>query len=96
MVLMSKLPFAQDQIKAALSELSAGRPVREVSRKHGISPNTLYRWRAKLATAKQLDDKERLRSLEEDYQRLKKQFAELTLDYAALRSALIEDARGDC
>lgn len=93
---MSKLPFSQEQIKAALSELSAGRPVREVSRKHGISSNTLYRWRAKFAAIKQPDDKERLRSLEADYQRLKKQFVELTLDYAALRTALIEDARGDC
>ncbi|MBK9306927.1 MAG: transposase [Nitrospira sp.] len=93
---MSKLHFPQEHIRAALAEVSAGRPVREVSRKHGISPNTLYRWRAKFGNAKQLDDRERLRSLEEDYQRLKKQFAELALDYAALRTALIEEARGDC
>lgn len=93
---MSRLPFSQDRMKAALSELGAGHPVREVSRKHGISSNTLYRWRAKVAGAKEPNDKERLRLLEEDYQRLKKQFAELTLDYAALRAALIEDTTGDC
>ncbi|MBX3334099.1 MAG: transposase [Nitrospira sp.] len=93
---MSRVPFSQEHINAALSELSAGRPVREVSRRHGISPNTLYRWRARFVNAKQQDDRARLRSLEEDYQRLKKQFAELALDYAALRTALIEEARGDC
>lgn len=94
MVLMSKLRLSQNQIKTALSELSAGHTVREVSREHGISPRTLYRWRANLAREQQLEI-ERLRSLEADHQRLKKQFAELTLDYATLRAALIRDVMGD-
>jgi hypothetical protein len=41
-------------------------------------------------------ENERLRSLEAEYRRLKKEFAELTLDYTALRAALIGDVRGDC
>jgi putative transposase len=96
MVLMSKLRLPQEQIKVVLSELSAGRTVRQVSRKHGISAKTLYRWRAQFANGQQPDDKERLHLLETEHRRLKKQFAELTLDYAALRAALVGDMRGDC
>ena len=93
---MSKLRLSQNQIKAALSELAAGRTVREVSREYAISPNTLYRWRAKLANAQQSDEKERLQLLVAENRRLKKEFAELTLDYATLRAALIRDVMGDC
>lgn len=93
---MPRLSFSEHQIRAALAELAAGRTVRDVSRKYGIAPNTLYRWRAKLANGQQPDEKERLELLEAENRRLKKEFAELTLDYATLRAALIRDAMGDC
>lgn len=96
MVLMSKLRLSQDQIKAALSELAAGRTVREVSRAHGISPKTLCRWRAKLSNEQQSDEKKQLYWLEAENRRLKRAFAELTLDYVTLRAALIKDVMGDC
>ena len=83
-----------------VSELDAGQMAGEVSRRYGISISTLYRWRAKFANEPRPDDKagdkERLRSLEDEHRRLKQQFAELTLDYATLRAALIRDVRGDC
>jgi putative transposase len=93
---MPKPRFTRDQIKAMVSELEAGQMAGEISRRYGISISTLYRWRAKFTDAQQPDDKERLRSLEDEHRRLKKQFAELTLDYATLRAALIRDVRGDC
>lgn len=93
---MSKHRFTQDRIKAILSELDTGQMVREVSRRNGISISTLYRWREKFAHEQQPDDKERFRLLEAEHRRLKQQFAELTLDYATLRAALIRDVRGDC
>ncbi len=96
MAVMSKLRFTRDQIKIMISELDAGQTVGEVSRRYGISISTLYRWRAKSAHEQQPDDKEQLRSLEREHRRLKRQFAELTLDYATLRAALIRDVRGDC
>lgn len=96
MVVMSKLRFTRDQIRTMMSELDAGRIAGEVSRRYGISRSTLYRWRAKLVNERRLDDRERLRSLEDEHRRLKRQFAELTLDYATLRAALIRDVRGDC
>jgi putative transposase len=96
MAVMSKRRFTRDQIKAMVSELDAGQMAGEVSRRNGISISTLYRWRAKFANERQPDENERLRSLENEHRRLKKQFAELTLDYATLRAALIRDVRGDC
>jgi len=93
---MPKLHFTQDQIKAIVSELNAGRAAGEIVHRYGISISTLYRWRAKFANERQPDEKERLRSLEDEHRRLKKEFAELTLDYATLRAALIRDVRGDC
>ena len=93
---MSKFRLPENQMKAVLSDLANGRTVREVSRKYGISLNTLYRWRAKLVNGQQSDENERVQFLEAENRRLKKEFAELTLDYATLRAALIRDARGDC
>lgn len=93
---MPKTRFTRDQIRMVVSELDAGRPVGEVSRRHGVPISTLYRWRAKLAKERQLENKTRLRALEDEHRQLKKQFAELTLDYATLRAALIRDVRGDC
>ena len=88
--------LTRDQIKSIVSELVAGKTAGELSRRYGISISTLYRWRSKFAGEQQPNDKERLRLLEDEHRRLKKQFAELTLDYATLRAALIRDVRGDC
>ncbi|HMS82100.1 MAG TPA: transposase [Nitrospira sp.] len=93
---MSKLNFSQDQVKAIVSELNAGQMPGKVSRRHGVSVSTLYRWRAKFVTEQPSYEKERLRSLEGEHRRLKQQLAELALDYATLRAALIRDVRGDC
>lgn len=93
---MPKLRFTRDQIQRMISELDSGHMAGEISRRYGISISTLYRWRAKLIKERQLDNKERLRSLEDEHRQLKKQFAGSTLDYATLRAALIRDVRGDC
>ncbi len=93
---MSRLRFTPDHKVAILLELTGGRPAREVSRRYGVTIRTLYRWRAKRAHQQQVEEQERLRLLEAAHRRLKKQYAELTLDYATLRAALIRDVQGDC
>ena len=93
---MAKLRFTRDQVRAIVSELNTGQMPGQVSRRYGVSVSTLYRWRAKFVTEHPSDDIERLRSLEGEHRRLKQQLAELTLDYATLRAALIRDVRGDC
>lgn len=93
---MPRFCFTQDQRTTIVLELNNGRTVREVSRRYGVSVSTLYRWRAKRANEQRSEDKERLRSLEDEHRRLKRKLAELTLDYASLRAALIRDVQGDC
>lgn len=93
---MSKLRFTQDQVKTIVSELNAGQTPGQVARRYGVSVSTLYRWRTKFVTGQLAGDKEKLRSLEGEHRRLKQQLAELSLDYATLRAALIRDVRGDC
>lgn len=92
---MSKCNFTRDQMKAVVSELVAGRTVKEVSRRHKVSIGTLYRWRAGLEQKPQ-PAKARLRVLEAEHRRLKQQLAELRLDYSILRAALLKDVKGDC
>lgn len=93
---MSRLRFTREQVEGIVSELNAGQMPGQVARRYGVSISTLYRWRAKFVTEQSSKDKEKLRSLEGEHRRLKQQLAELSLDYATLRAALIRDVRGDC
>jgi len=58
-----------------------------VCRRHGISEQTLYRWKAKFG-GMSVSDAKRLKQLEGENTKLKKLVAELTLDREALRELL--------
>ena len=44
---MRKSRFTEEEIVAILAEQERGQATAEVCRKHGISQNTLYKWKAK-------------------------------------------------
>lgn len=92
---MAKSRFTRDQIMAVIHEVDAGLTLKDVSQKYGVSTTTLYRWRGKLADEKNPAG-DRLHSLEIENRRLKRKFAELSLDYSSLRAALIHDGTRDC
>lgn len=84
---MRKCRFTETQIAAALKEVEAGVAVSELARKHGISAATFYQWRSKFG-GMSVSDMQRLRELEQENSRLKRMYADLSLDHAVLKEAL--------
>jgi putative transposase len=84
---MKKSRFSEEKILAILKEAEAGVKTAELCRKNGISPATLYNWKARYGgmDASQL---RRLKELENENARLKKMYAELSLTHHALQDAV--------
>lgn len=84
---MRKSKFTESQIVAILSEDDAGLPLAEICRKHGISNALYYQWKSKYAGVS-VNELKRVRELEAENRRLKKMFAELALENAAIKDVL--------
>ncbi len=87
---MSRKRFSSEQIITMLREAevlqSQGMTIGEVSRKHGISEQTYYRWRKDYGGMR-VDQARRLKDLEKENTRLKRLVADLSLDNAILKEA---------
>jgi putative transposase len=84
---VKKSRFNEAQIIAILREQEAGGGTDEVCRRHGISQQTFYRWKAKYG-GMQVSEAQKLKTLEDENRRLKKLLAESMLDVAALKDLL--------
>lgn len=84
---MRKSRFTESQILAILGEGEAGLPVAEVCRKHGISTASYYQWKSKYA-GMSVNDLKKVKELEAENSRLKRMYAELALENAAIKDVL--------
>ncbi|MBS0178434.1 MAG: transposase [Nitrospira sp.] len=78
---------------AILKEADAGRPVNEIWRQYGISSATYDKWNAKYGGLKASDVK-RLKELEQENSRLKRMYADLSLENLALKDVIAKTLYG--
>ena len=76
---MKQSKFTPEQISSILKEFENGINVQEITRKHGVSSATFYKWRQRYGgyDAKEL---RRIKELEEENSKLKRMYANLALD----------------
>ena len=84
---MRKSRFTESQIVSILKDGDAGIPLAELVRKHGISRATYFSWKSKYAGAT-IADVKRMKELEAENARLKRMYADLALENAAIKDVL--------
>jgi putative transposase len=84
---MKKSRFTESKIISILKQQESGRTVQEICREYGISQATFFNWKSKYGgmSASHL---RRLKELEEENRRLKKMYANISLQNDALKDLL--------
>ncbi|MFV0292825.1 MAG: IS3 family transposase, partial [Paracoccus sp. (in: a-proteobacteria)] len=85
--------YTEAQILAILRQAEGGMPVAELCREHGMSSGSFYKWRAKYGgmDASMISQ---MKAIEDENRRLKKMFAELSMQNELLKEALGKKVTG--
>ena len=84
---MKKTRYTESQIFRVLNEVEGGRMVKDVCREYGISDATYYNWKSKYGGMTASDVK-KLKELEDENSRLKRMYADLSLQHEALKDVV--------
>lgn len=76
---MKKSKFTSTQIANILKEFDLGKSVEEISREHGVSRATFYKWRQRYG-GMEASELKRVKELEEENAKLKRMYANLALE----------------
>ena len=84
---MKKSRFTETQIVSILKQADAGVPVKDICRQTGISTPTYFQWKSKYG-GMEASDLKRVKELEAENSKLKRMYAELVLDNAAMKDLI--------
>jgi len=79
--------YSEPQILAILRRAEGGVPVADLCREHGMSNASFYKWRAKYG-GMDASMVSQMKAIEDENRRLKKMFAELSMQNELLKEAL--------
>ena len=84
---MKTARFSDAQIMGILRQAESGVPVSELCREHGMSSASFYKWRSKYGgmDASMISQ---MKALEDENRRLKKMYAEMSMQAELLKDAL--------
>ena len=86
---MKKVRFTESQIVTILKLSDSAMKVEEICRQNGISPATYYNWKSKYG-GMEASDVKRLKELEDENARLKKMFADVSLENRAMKDLFVK------
>lgn len=84
---MKKSKFNESQIISVLKQQQAGMSVSDICREPGISQSTFFNWKSKYGDM-DLNNLKRMKELETENARLKKMYAEKSLQNDALKDLI--------
>jgi putative transposase len=84
---MKRSKYSESQVLGVLKAVEAGRTVAEVCRETGISTATYFKWKTKYG-GMTASDIRRLRELEEENSKLKRMYADVSLEVRALKDLI--------
>jgi len=84
---MKKSKHSESEMVKAVKQLESGVSAESVAREHGISKQTLYKWKSKYS-GMDVSQVKRLKELEEENARLKRMYADIALDNHILREVI--------
>jgi putative transposase len=84
---MSKKRFKESEIQRILQEYKDGTPIQQIIKIYGISQATFYNWKAKYSRPT-MADIQAFNKLKEDHDRLKRMFADLSMENLILKAQL--------
>jgi putative transposase len=89
---MKKSRFTETQIVSILKQADAGMQVKDLCRQAGISVATYYQWKSKYGGL-EASELRRVKELEAENAKLKRMYAEMALDNAAMKDLIAKNCR---